>query len=241
MGIVPIGQSAYKAMSIRCFGCFHYLYLRSTSFPNLTMSDIIELFPDPLLPTKARLLPASTCKLKFRNTVTQGLVGYLKLTSLNSICPRIFSGSIDSSGFISIFLSSREKTVVSACDPFTMSGVRARVSAMLSAVITNTMKDLMILPKSDSRCLRSCEEYQRPTIAAPMSRGNVAMTTAAKRQLRRNDMTNAVAVNINSECVPLSMTFPFFRTIMLSAFLIVDSLCATTTVVLSNIIFSKAC
>jgi hypothetical protein len=42
------------------------------------------------------------------------------------------------------------KTDPSACDPFTISGVRASVSAIARAVLIKTIKDFMTSPKFDS-------------------------------------------------------------------------------------------
>lgn len=44
-------------------------------------------FPDPDGPTSAVVFPASNWAVKFFRTSTSGLVGYLKQTSLNVICP----------------------------------------------------------------------------------------------------------------------------------------------------------
>ena len=68
--------------------------------------------------------------------VTPDLIGYLKLTFLNSISPLISVTMFDveSLGSIDGFLWRIPKTGPSACDPFTMSGVTASVSATASAV-----------------------------------------------------------------------------------------------------------
>ncbi|KAL0904158.1 hypothetical protein M5K25_026232 [Dendrobium thyrsiflorum] len=133
--------------------------------PNLALYSS-QLFPDPLWPTNARLLPAATCKLSSFKTVISGLVVYLKLTFLNAMSPLISSTTSERGSLASIlvFLSRIEKTEPRACDPFTMSGVRANVSAIPSDVIISTMNDFMILPKLEAPFLISCAAYQRPTL-----------------------------------------------------------------------------
>ncbi|KVH88080.1 Protein kinase-like domain-containing protein [Cynara cardunculus var. scolymus] len=55
------------------------------------------------------------------------------------------------------------KTEPSACVPFTISGVRASVSAIDNAVIIKTIKALMISPKLEFLCWINIDAYQRPS------------------------------------------------------------------------------
>lgn len=68
-----------------------------------------------------------------------------------------------SSGCMAVFLQRMPKTGPSACDPFTMSGARASVSATASAVIIKTMKDFIMSPKLEPFCLIRTDAYQRPS------------------------------------------------------------------------------
>ena len=60
---------------------------------------MIVLFPEPLGPTTAMVVPAFTVKLKFSKT-RLGLEGYAKQTSQNSIFPETSRKTVPSSNLL---------------------------------------------------------------------------------------------------------------------------------------------
>jgi len=63
---------------------------------------------------------------------------------------------------IDVLLLRKPKTDPGACDPFTMSRLRASVSAIAREVMIKIMKDFMMCPKFDSFFLIKTDAYQRP-------------------------------------------------------------------------------
>ncbi|KAK6938981.1 hypothetical protein RJ641_032489 [Dillenia turbinata] len=138
--------SIARAMATLCFCPPDSRLPRSPTW-NLRISDITELFPDPLWPTIARLFPAKIVRLKSLKILISGLKG----------------SAVGLLEFIAVSLRSIAKTDPSAWVPLTMSGVRASVSDTANAVMIKTMKDLMVSPKFDSLCLIKIEAYQSPS------------------------------------------------------------------------------
>jgi len=106
-------------------------------------------FPDPLSPTRARVLPAGTAREKPSKTVTSGRDGYLKLTSRNSRAPP--SGlSVLPWGFGSIRGTrfSVEKMLLTAPSALPMSGTTAADWAMPMDPKVRPMKTMSIELKS---------------------------------------------------------------------------------------------
>uniref|UniRef100_A0A7C9DQL8 Uncharacterized protein n=1 Tax=Opuntia streptacantha TaxID=393608 RepID=A0A7C9DQL8_OPUST len=119
-------------------------------------SEINVLFPDPLWPTTARLFPAGILRFSSFRMVTSGLVGYLKLTHLNSMSPLISVTIFDlgSSESIVVFLLRMLKTDPSASEPLTIPGVRASASATPKAF---TRTEAYQRVRAYEQKARSCE------------------------------------------------------------------------------------
>jgi len=80
---------------------------------------MIVLFPEPEAPTKAVVFPSSKTAEKSSRTFWSGLEGYVKVTFLNSMLPRISSKvyEVGSSKRIFGFLSIVSKAILPATFP----------------------------------------------------------------------------------------------------------------------------